>query len=98
MEQGLSNNIGRNLNLIDIRRFYKASASELQGDIGETAKTPFYPRSSFGVSKLYVYRIIKNYIDYNDSNDILFNHESPICLETFVTRKITIGLNKILKR
>ena len=83
-------------------RFYQASTSELYGkaqEIPQTETTPFYPRSPYAVSKLYSYWIVKNYREaYNlfACNGILFNHESPRRGITFVTRKITIGLNKIL--
>ena len=76
-------------------RFYQASTSELYGKVQEvpqTEKTPFYPRSPYGVAKLYAYWIVINYREaYNlhASNGILFNHESPRRGETFVTRKIT---------
>ncbi len=76
-------------------KFYQASTSELYGkavEIPQTEKTPFYPRSPYGVAKLYAYWIIKNYREaYNlfACNGILFNHESPRRGETFVTRKIT---------
>ncbi len=76
-------------------RFYQASTSELFGKVQETPQsetTPFYPRSPYGVAKLYGYWIIVNYREaYNifASNGILFNHESPRRGETFVTRKIT---------
>jgi len=76
-------------------KFYQASTSELYGkvqEIPQTEKTPFYPRSPYGVAKLYSYWIIVNYREaYNlfASNGILFNHESPRRGETFVTRKIT---------
>ena len=69
-------------------------------EIPQTEKTPFYPRSPYGVAKLYGYWITKNYREsYNlfACNGILFNHESPRRGETFVTRKITIALNKIIK-
>ena len=83
-------------------RFYQASTSELYGkvvEVPQTEKTPFYPRSPYGVAKLYGYWITKNYREsYNmfACNGILFNHESPRRGPTFVTRKITRGLNKIL--
>ena len=83
-------------------KFYQASTSELYGkvqEIPQNEKTPFYPRSPYAVSKLYSYWIVKNYREaYNlfASNGILFNHESPRRGITFVTRKITIGLNKII--
>ena len=84
-------------------RFYQASTSELYGKVQEvpqTEKTPFYPRSPYGVAKLYGFWITKNYREsYNmfTCNGILFNHESPRRGPTFVTRKITRGLNMILK-
>ena len=83
-------------------RFYQASTSELYGKVQEvpqTEKTPFYPRSPYGVAKLYGFWITKNYREsYNmfSCNGILFNHESPRRGPTFVTRKITRGLNMIL--
>ena len=89
--------------LKDKTKFYQASTSELYGkvqEIPQTEKTPFYPRSPYGVSKLYGFWITKNYREsYNlfATNGILFNHESPRRGPTFVTRKITIGLSKILK-
>ena len=89
------------LKLNKITKFYQASTSEMYGkvqEIPQTEKTPFYPRSPYGVAKLYGYWITKNYREsYNlfACNGILFNHESPRRGETFVTRKITIGLNKI---
>jgi GDPmannose 4,6-dehydratase len=76
-------------------RFYQASTSELFGKVQETPQketTPFYPRSPYGVAKLYAYWIAVNYREsygYFACNGILFNHESPIRGETFVTRKIT---------
>ena len=76
-------------------RFYQASTSELYGKVQETPQTettPFYPRSPYGVAKLYAYWIVVNYREsygYFACNGILFNHESPIRGETFVTRKIT---------
>ena len=82
-------------------RIYQASTSELYGKVQEvpqTETTPFYPRSPYGVAKLYGYWIIKNYREaYNMhcSSGILFNHESPRRGETFVTRKITRGLSRI---
>lgn len=84
-------------------RFYQASTSELYGLVQEVPQketTPFYPRSPYGVAKLYGYWITKNYREsYNmfACNGILFNHESPRRGPTFVTRKITRGLNMILK-
>jgi GDPmannose 4,6-dehydratase len=83
-------------------RIYQASTSELYGlvqEIPQTEKTPFYPRSPYGVAKLYSYWIIVNYREaYNifACNGILFNHESPIRGETFVTRKITRALSRIV--
>lgn len=84
-------------------RFYQASTSELYGKVQETPQsetTPFYPRSPYAVAKMYAYWIVKNYREaYNmyAVNGILFNHESPIRGETFVTRKITMGAAKISK-
>jgi GDPmannose 4,6-dehydratase len=83
-------------------KFYQASTSELYGKVQEvpqTEKTPFYPRSPYGVAKLYGYWIIVNYREaYNifASNGILFNHESPRRGETFVTRKITRAASRIV--
>ncbi len=85
----------RLLKLEQKTRFYQASTSELYGKVQETPqteKTPFYPRSPYGVAKLYAYWITVNYREaygIHASNGILFNHESPIRGETFVTRKIT---------
>ncbi|BCX82263.1 GDPmannose 4,6-dehydratase [Methylomarinovum caldicuralii] len=82
-------------------RFYQASTSELYGkvqEIPQTETTPFYPRSPYGVAKLYGYWITVNYREAYGlyaCNGILFNHESPIRGETFVTRKITRGLARI---
>ena len=82
-------------------RIYQASTSELYGLVQETPQTettPFYPRSPYGVAKLYGYWIIKNYREsygMHCSSGILFNHESPRRGETFVTRKITRGLSLI---
>jgi GDPmannose 4,6-dehydratase len=82
-------------------RFYQASTSELYGKVRETPQTettPFYPRSPYGVAKLYAYWITVNYREaYNlyACNGILFNHESPLRGETFVTRKITRALARI---
>src|SRR5258708_1743028 len=76
-------------------RFYQASTSELYGKVQETPQretTPFYPRSPYAAAKLYAYWIVVNYREaygMHASNGILFNHESPIRGETFVTRKIT---------
>ena len=91
----------RILQLGDQARFYQASTSELFGKAQETPQretTPFYPRSPYGVAKLYAYWITVNYreaYDLHASNGILFNHESPIRGETFVTRKITRGVAAI---
>jgi len=91
----------RLLDMIDKTKIYQASTSELFGKVVETPqteKTPFYPRSPYGAAKLYAYWIIKNYREaYNmfACNGILFNHESPRRGQTFVTRKITMGLSKI---
>jgi GDPmannose 4,6-dehydratase len=82
-------------------RFYQASTSELYGKVQETPQTettPFYPRSPYGVAKLYAYWITVNYRESYDMyacNGILFNHESPLRGETFVTRKITRALARI---
>jgi GDPmannose 4,6-dehydratase len=82
-------------------KFYQASTSELYGlvqEIPQKETTPFYPRSPYGVAKLYGYWITVNYRESYDMyavNGILFNHESPLRGETFVTRKITIGASKI---
>ena len=91
----------RILGLIKHTRFYQASTSELYGLVQEVPQketTPFYPRSPYGVAKLYSYWISVNYREaYNmfTCNGILFNHESPIRGETFVTRKITRALARI---
>ncbi len=91
----------RLLGLTEKTRFYQASTSELYGmvqEVPQTEKTPFYPRSPYGVAKLYAYWITVNYREaYNifASNGILFNHESPIRGETFVTRKITRAVARI---
>jgi len=91
----------RNLGLQDKCRFYQASTSELFGKVQETPQTestPFYPRSPYGVAKLYAYWITVNYREsygFFACNGILFNHESPLRGETFVTRKITRGLARI---
>jgi GDPmannose 4,6-dehydratase len=83
-------------------RIYQASTSELFGKVQEvpqTEKTPFYPRSPYGVAKMYAYWITVNYREaYNmfACNGILFNHESPIRGETFVTRKITRAVSRIV--
>jgi GDPmannose 4,6-dehydratase len=91
----------RILNLEKKTRIYQASTSELYGKVQEvpqTEKTPFYPRSPYGVAKIYAYWITVNYREaYNlfACNGILFNHESPLRGETFVTRKITRAVSKI---
>jgi GDPmannose 4,6-dehydratase len=88
----------RNLGLEKDCRFYQASTSELYGKVQEMPQretTPFYPRSPYGVAKLYAYWIVVNYRESYGlfaCNGILFNHESPKRGETFVTRKITRGL------
>tara|TARA_Y100000991_G_scaffold23738_1_gene15246 strand:+ start:952 stop:2007 length:1056 start_codon:yes stop_codon:yes gene_type:complete len=82
-------------------KFYQASTSELYGksqEVPQNEKTPFYPRSPYGVAKLYAFWIVKNYREAYGifaCNGILFNHESPIRGETFVTRKITRAAVKI---
>ena len=82
-------------------RFYQASTSEMFGKVQEVPQketTPFYPRSPYGVAKLYAHWITKNYREaygLHASSGILFNHESPRRGETFVTRKITRGLSQI---
>ena len=91
----------RLLGMEDKVRIYQASTSELYGLVQETPQsetTPFYPRSPYGVAKLYGYWIIKNYREAYGMyacSGILFNHESPRRGETFVTRKITRGLSRI---
>jgi GDPmannose 4,6-dehydratase len=91
----------RLLGLENKTRFYQASTSELYGktqQVPQSETTPFYPRSPYGCAKLYAYWITVNYREaYNlyACNGILFNHESPIRGETFVTRKITRGLARI---
>lgn len=85
-------------------RFYQASTSELYGmvqEVPQSETTPFYPRSPYGVAKLYAYWIVKNYREsygMHASNGILFNHESPRRGETFVTRKITRAAARIKLR
>ncbi len=82
-------------------RFYQASTSEMYGKVQEmpqTETTPFYPRSPYGAAKVYAYWITVNYREAYGlyaCNGILFNHESPVRGETFVTRKITRGLARI---
>ena len=91
----------RSANLINKTKIYQASTSELYGKVREvpqSEKTPFYPRSPYAIAKQYAYWIVVNYREaYNffACNGILFNHESPLRGETFVTRKITIGLSRI---
>lgn len=91
----------RILGLAEKTRFYQASTSELYGkvqEIPQTEKTPFYPRSPYAAAKLYSYWITVNYREaYNlfACNGILFNHESPLRGETFVTRKITRAIARI---
>lgn len=91
----------RLLGLTEKTRIYQASTSELYGlvqEVPQTEKTPFYPRSPYGVAKLYGYWITVNYREaYNmyACNGILFNHESPLRGETFVTRKITRAVAKM---
>ncbi len=91
----------RILGLKEKTRFYQASTSELYGKVQETPQTettPFYPRSPYGVAKLYGYWITVNYREaygFFACNGILFNHESPIRGETFVTRKVTRALARI---
>ncbi len=92
----------RILGLADKTKFYQASTSELFGKVRETPQTettPFYPRSPYAVAKMYAYWIVVNYREaYNifACNGILFNHESPRRGETFVTRKITRALARML--
>lgn len=91
----------RLLGLIDKTKIYQASTSELYGLVQQTPQTentPFYPRSPYAVAKLYGYWITKNYREAYDMfacNGILFNHESPLRGETFVTRKITRAVARI---
>ena len=91
----------RILGLKEKTRFYQASTSELFGlarETPQTESTPFYPRSPYGVAKLYAYWITVNYREAYGlfaCNGILFNHESPVRGETFVSRKITRGLTRI---
>jgi GDPmannose 4,6-dehydratase len=91
----------RILSMEETTRFYQASTSELYGLVQETPQTettPFYPRSPYAVAKLYAYWITVNYREAYGlyaCNGILFNHESPVRGETFVTRKITRGLARI---
>jgi len=91
----------RLLGMTEKTRFYQASTSELYGlvqEVPQSERTPFYPRSPYAVAKLYAYWITVNYREaYNmyACNGILFNHESPIRGETFVTRKITMAVARI---
>src|SRR3954466_1029239 len=91
----------RLLGMTDRCRFYQASTSELYGLVQETPQretTPFYPRSPYAAAKLYAYWITVNYREaygIHACNGILFNHESPMRGETFVTRKITRALARI---
>ena len=91
----------RLLGMVEKTKIYQASTSELYGLVQEVPQketTPFYPRSPYGVAKLYAYWITVNYREsygLHASNGILFNHESPIRGETFVTRKITRALSRI---
>jgi GDPmannose 4,6-dehydratase len=91
----------RNLGMEQRTRFYQASTSEMFGKVRETPQTettPFYPRSPYGVAKVYAHWITVNYRESYGMfacNGILFNHESPLRGETFVTRKITRGLARI---
>ena len=91
----------KNNNLISTTKIYQASTSELYGkvqEIPQNEKTPFYPRSPYGVAKLYAYWITVNYRESYKmfaSNGILFNHESPMRGETFVTRKISRSVSNI---
>ena len=91
----------RILGMTERTRFYQASTSELYGKVQtvpQNEATPFYPRSPYGVAKLYAYWITVNYREaygIHASNGVLFNHESPIRGETFVTRKITMAAARI---
>lgn len=91
----------RLLGLAQTTRIYQASTSELYGmvqEVPQTEKTPFYPRSPYAVAKMYAYWITVNYREaykMHANNGILFNHESPIRGETFVTRKITRAISRI---
>jgi GDPmannose 4,6-dehydratase len=91
----------RSLGLSDKTKLYQASTSELYGkaqEVPQTENTPFYPRSPYAVAKMYAYWITVNYREAYDifaCNGILFNHESPVRGETFVTRKITRAVSKI---
>lgn len=91
----------RLLGLTEKTRIYQASTSELYGlvqEVPQSEKTPFYPRSPYAVAKMYAYWITVNYREaykMHASNGILFNHESPIRGETFVTRKVTRAMSRI---
>ena len=91
----------RSLGMEKTCRFYQASTSELYGLVQEVPQretTPFYPRSPYAVAKMYAYWIVVNYREaygMHASNGILFNHESPLRGETFVTRKITRAITRI---
>ena len=91
----------RTLGLVDKTRFYQASTSELYGKVQavpQSETTPFYPRSPYAVAKLYAYWIVVNYREaygMHASNGILFNHESPMRGETFVTQKIAMAAANI---
>ena len=92
----------RNLQIVSVVKFYQASTSEMFGLVQETPQketTPFYPRSPYGVAKLYSHWIVKNYREAYGMfacSGILFNHESPRRGQNFVTRKITLGIANIL--
>ena len=92
----------RLLGLTEKARIYQASTSELYGlvqEVPQSERTPFYPRSPYAVAKLYAYWITVNYREaykMHASNGILFNHESPIRGETFVTRKVTRALSRVV--
>ncbi len=92
----------KNVGALKHIRYYQASSSEMYGKVMETPqseKTPFYPRSPYACAKVFAYWLTVNYREsygLHASNGILFNHESPRRGETFVTRKITMGLAKIL--
>lgn len=91
----------RLLGMVEKTKIYQASTSELYGlvqEVPQSEKTPFYPRSPYAIAKLYAYWITVNYREAYGmfaSNGILFNHESPIRGETFVTRKITMAVSRI---
>lgn len=88
--------------MVKITRFYQASSSEMYGKVQEVPQketTPFYPRSPYGVAKLFSYWIVRNYRESYGmfaANGVLFNHESPRRGVNFVSRKVTLGLAKIL--